>query len=67
MSLPAKLVKLADKLYNVTDLVALSPKGWTLERKRAYVESARRITGRIRGTNAALDKALDGAFESAQF
>ena len=32
----AKLVKLADKLYNLRDLERASPKGWTEERKQEY-------------------------------
>jgi len=32
----AKLVKLADKICNLRDIVASPPAGWSLERKREY-------------------------------
>jgi len=42
MSYAAKLVKMADKTSNVSDLVN-NPPGWKLESYRGYVASAKRI------------------------
>ena len=40
----AKLVKLADKLYNLRDLERATPSGWTPERKQAYFVWAAKVT-----------------------
>ena len=39
----AKLVKLADKLYNIRDLERETPVGWTGERKQQYFEWASKV------------------------
>lgn len=54
----ARLIKLADKLYNLRDLRTHPPTGeraWSNERKREYVERATQIAALIAGTNAKLD------------
>lgn len=55
----AKLVKLADKISNLRDIIASSPSDWSLERKREYFDSAKRVVDQIRGTNAKLDRRFD--------
>lgn len=51
-SLQAKLVKLADKLYNLRDLERAAPLGWSQDRKKEYfVWSAKVILG-CRGVNS---------------
>ncbi|MGH7484390.1 MAG: HD domain-containing protein [bacterium] len=52
----AKLVKLADKICNLTDILASPPADWTLERKREYFDWAKRVIDRLRGTNAPLER-----------
>ena len=42
----AKLVKLADKICNLCDMVAAPPASWTLERKREYLTGRRRSSTR---------------------
>lgn len=37
ISREAKLVKLADKICNLRDILASPPKGWSLERKQEYL------------------------------
>ncbi|XP_003747630.1 guanosine-3',5'-bis(diphosphate) 3'-pyrophosphohydrolase MESH1 [Galendromus occidentalis] len=39
----AKLIKLADKLYNLEDLQRCTPKGWTEDRVNAYFEWAQKV------------------------
>ena len=39
----AKLVKLADKLYNLRDLERVTPVGWTEERKQEYFVWAAKV------------------------
>ncbi|KAG5270176.1 hypothetical protein AALO_G00189630 [Alosa alosa] len=58
----AKLVKLADKLYNLRDLNRCTPKGWTAERVQEYFEWAVKVVKGLRGTNSALEDLLDQLF-----
>ena len=61
-SLGAKLVKLADKLYNCSDLERCTPKGWTEERINAYYTHAQMVVGGLRGSNEKLESLLDELF-----
>jgi guanosine-3',5'-bis(diphosphate) 3'-pyrophosphohydrolase len=58
-SAAAKLVKLADKICNLRDLLASPPDGWSLERKREYFDWAKSVIDRVRGANARLEKRFD--------
>jgi len=53
-----KLVKLADKLYNLRDLSRCTPEGWTAERVQQYREWGAKVCAGCLGTNAALEDAL---------
>ena len=55
----AKLVKLADKICNVDDIVAAPPANWTLARKRDYLRWAKDVVDRLRGTHAGLEAIFD--------
>ncbi|NWY11016.1 MESH1 pyrophosphohydrolase, partial [Aphelocoma coerulescens] len=59
----AKLVKLADKLYNLRDLNRCTPQGWSAERVQEYFRWAVRVVSGLRGTSAALEGALQRLFE----
>ena len=43
VSYQAKLVKLADKLYNLRDLERTTPVGWSQERKQEYFVWAAKV------------------------
>ena len=58
----AKLVKLADKLYNCSDLERATPKGWPVERVEGYVAWSKQVVDGMRGTNKGLEKLLDELF-----
>uniref|UniRef100_A0A3Q3X7U7 Guanosine-3',5'-bis(diphosphate) 3'-pyrophosphohydrolase MESH1 n=1 Tax=Mola mola TaxID=94237 RepID=A0A3Q3X7U7_MOLML len=58
----AKLVKLADKLYNLRDLNRCTPVGWSAERVQDYFVWACEVVKGLRGTNAALEEKLEGLF-----
>lgn len=58
-STQAKLVKLADKLYNLRDLQRETPIGWTEKRIQEYFEWAAQVVAGCMGTNTALEKALE--------
>lgn len=61
-SYEAKIVKLADKLYNLRDLERQTPVGWTEERVQEYFVWASRVCDGIRGVCKSLDKSLDIMF-----
>jgi guanosine-3',5'-bis(diphosphate) 3'-pyrophosphohydrolase len=58
-SYKAKIIKLADKIDNLTDLVSNTPEGWDVARIQDYFAWAREVTSRIRGTNLTFDEELD--------
>lgn len=58
----AKLVKFADKIANLRDMVASPPAGWPAERKAEYFAWAGRVVDNMRGTNAALEAAFDAVY-----
>ncbi|XP_078667078.1 guanosine-3',5'-bis(diphosphate) 3'-pyrophosphohydrolase MESH1-like [Branchiostoma floridae x Branchiostoma belcheri] len=60
----AKLVKLADKLYNLRDLERATPEGWTAERVTEYFRWAAQVVEGLRGTNQALEHILDELFKA---
>ena len=55
----AKLVKLADKLYNLRDLDRVVPESWTEERAQQYFVWASYVIHGLKGTNEALETLLD--------
>lgn len=58
----AKLVKLADKICNLRDLVAMPPSDWSEERKREYFEWAKRVVDALRGAHPELEALFDEAY-----
>lgn len=60
----AKLVKLADKLYNMSDLLTEPPKKWTVKRIQGYFVWGRKVIEGIRGTNAILEARIDRVLQS---
>lgn len=59
----AKLVKLADKLYNLRDLNRCTPSGWTEERVQEYFVWAAQVVRGLRGTNQTLENNLQQLFK----
>ncbi|KAG8440620.1 hypothetical protein GDO86_006389 [Hymenochirus boettgeri] len=59
----AKLVKLADKLYNLRDLISSMPEGWTEQRVQEYFQWASEVVRGLRGTNPVLEAKLDQLFK----
>ena len=59
----AKIVKLADKLHNLTDLLNNPPKSWTTEYIHGYFVWCYFVVAGLRGTNIGLEKALDDMFK----
>lgn len=65
-SLPAKLIKIADKISNVKDLGESPPKDWSIDRCRAYLDWTENVVTGLRGENADLDKLYDAALTEAR-
>ena len=55
----AKLVKLADKICNLRDMLGSPPAGWSVERRQRYFDWAKEVIDEIRGTNAELERTFD--------
>src|SRR6185503_7246815 len=59
----AKLVKLADKICNLRDVVERPPAKWDLARRREYFDWAKQVVDGLRGTHPRLEAAFDAAYE----
>lgn len=55
----AKVIKLADKISNVREIVNDPPSDWTLERRREYLAWGSDVVAGLRGVNAALERRYD--------
>ena len=62
----AKIVKLGDKIVNVRDVGHDPPAGWSLERRRAYVDWSEQVIAGCRGANAALERHFDQVVREAR-
>ncbi len=56
LSREARLIRVADKIYNCGEIRADSPANWSRERKLEYLSWAEEVVNRIRGTDSALEK-----------
>ena len=55
----AKLVKLADKICNLRDIVDSPPAKWTTERKQEYFDWAAKVVAGLRGVHSGLESIFD--------
>ena len=62
LSKRAKLVKIADKISNVSDIDGAPPAGWSLERKREYYDWAKRVVDQMRGVHPKLEARFDAEY-----
>jgi guanosine-3',5'-bis(diphosphate) 3'-pyrophosphohydrolase len=58
----AKLVKLADKICNLRDMVERPPAEWSLGRKQEYFDWAKAVVDRLRGAHGTLERLFDEAY-----
>jgi guanosine-3',5'-bis(diphosphate) 3'-pyrophosphohydrolase len=65
-SLAAKLIKLADKICNLGDVLHAPPPDWSLERRREYALWTEQVIAGLRGTNPALEKQYDETLEAGK-
>lgn len=59
LSREAKLVKLADKICNLQDILAFPPKDWSAERKKFYFDWAAEVVDGLRGVHPGLEALFD--------
>lgn len=59
LSARAKLVKLADKVCNLRDILDSPPADWPAERRAEYVVWTRRVVDGLRGSSPALEALFD--------
>ncbi len=57
----AKLIKIADKICNVTDIAEKPPADWDVDRRRHYFEWATAVVDGCRGVNRDLESCFDDA------
>lgn len=62
ISREAKLVKLADKISNLRDILSSPPADWPGERKQTYFEWASKVVAGVRGVHPELEATFDGLF-----
>ena len=62
ISREAKLVKLADKISNLRDILSSPPADWPGERKQNYFEWASKVVAGVRGVHPELEATFDGLF-----
>ncbi len=58
----AALVKLADKTSNLRDVASSPPRGWPLERRRAYFDWAKAVVDALPPVSRKLRAAFDAAY-----
>jgi len=61
----AKILKLADKISNVTDIGNDPPPDWPVERQRQYVQWGRDVVAGLRGASPDLERQFDEAAAEA--
>lgn len=64
ISRPAKLVKLADKICNLRDIVSSPPADWSETRKQEYFDWARSVVDGLRGVHPGLESIFDEAYKA---
>jgi guanosine-3',5'-bis(diphosphate) 3'-pyrophosphohydrolase len=62
----AKLVKLADKISNITDIINTPPADWSSGRKKEYFKWAKAVVDNLRGAHQGLEKDFDDLIHKAK-
>ncbi|CAG8810220.1 16241_t:CDS:2, partial [Cetraspora pellucida] len=63
----AKLVKLADKLYNLRDMQRSVPVNWSKDRVQEYFVWSKKVTDGAKGINQLLDDQLEDLYQNGTF
>jgi GTP diphosphokinase / guanosine-3',5'-bis(diphosphate) 3'-diphosphatase len=62
LSRHAQLVKLADKICNLEDILVSPPADWTVQRKREYFDWAKAVVDPMRGVHPQLEARFDQVY-----
>ena len=62
----AKIVKLADKISNITDIANSPPADWPVERRLEYIDWGVSVVEGLRGANAQLESDFDQLVDRAR-
>ncbi len=65
LSRQAKLVKLADKISNITAVALTPPTDWSIERRREYLDWTKKVVDGLRGCNDQLEEYYDSSLDMA--
>lgn len=63
LSRGAQLVKLADKICNLSDILNAPPAGWSKERRLEYLMWTGEVVEGLRGVNTTLEQIYDSLYE----
>ena len=66
ISREAKLVKIADKIANITDIINMPPADWSTDRKKDYFDWAKAVVDNLRGVHQGLEKDFDDLIKKAK-
>ena len=66
LSTPAKLIKLGDKICNVSEITATQPAEWRLQRKLEYLDWAGKVVSGCRGCNLGLEEHFDAVLKKSR-
>ena len=55
----AKLLKIADKINNIRDIIQSPPESWSLERRQEYLLWSEKVVAGLRGVNPKLEDQYD--------
>jgi len=65
LSAGAQTIKLADKISNITEVIADPGIGWDVQRRREYVAWGEKVVAGLRGVNKDLEENFDRLIEYA--
>jgi len=66
LSREAKLVKLGDKISNITDVANNPPSGWDIQRRREYIDWGESVVAGLKGVNEPLEELFNKTAEMAR-
>jgi guanosine-3',5'-bis(diphosphate) 3'-pyrophosphohydrolase len=62
----AKLLKLADKICNLHDMITSPPSDWSLERKQEYLLWSEKVVAGLRGVSEKMEKDYDNLLKEGK-
>jgi (p)ppGpp synthase/HD superfamily hydrolase len=66
LSNPAKLIRIADKISNIQELMHSPPQHWSTQRRREYLEWARSVVDGCLGVNEELERRFNEVIYQAR-